>query len=58
MPEQDLVYARTGIGCHRSQKNRLRGLWQPRKEDMKVGVPIHPTETPGGLQVESQVLVV
>ena len=24
---RDLLYARTGIGCHRSYRNRPRGLW-------------------------------
>jgi len=58
MSKHDLLYARTGIGYHRSQWNRPKGLWHTRREDRGVGVPVHPTETPGGLQVESQVLAV
>jgi len=29
---QDLLYARTVIGCHRSHRNRPRGLWHTRQE--------------------------
>jgi len=28
---RDLLYARTGIGCHRSHRNRPRGLWHNRQ---------------------------
>ena len=55
---QDLLYTRTGIGCHRSNRNRSRDLWHIEKVIRGVGVPVHPTETHGVLQVESQVLVV
>jgi len=27
---RDLLYARTGIGCHRSHRNRPKGLWHNR----------------------------
>jgi len=28
---RDLLYVRTGIGCHRSHRNRPRGLWHNRQ---------------------------
>ena len=28
---QDLLYARIGIGCHRSHRNRLRSFWHTRQ---------------------------
>ena len=28
---RDLLYARTGIGCHRSHRNRPRDLWYNRQ---------------------------
>ena len=50
---RDLLYARKGIGCHRSYRNRPRGLWHT-PAGRGVGVPVHPTKRPGGLHVESQ----
>jgi len=58
MPEHDVLYTRIGLQCHRSQRNRPRGLWHTRQEVRGVGVPVHPTETPDGLLIESQVIVV
>jgi len=55
---RDLLCAWTGIGCHRSHKNKRRGLWHIQQEIRGGGVPVHPTKTPGGLQVESQVLLI
>ena len=48
---RDLLYARTGIRCHRFH----RLMAQPAGRG--VGVPVDFTETPGGLQIESQELV-
>jgi len=55
---RDLLYARTGIGCCRSHRNKPRSLWHTRQEIRNRGVSTPPTETPGDLQVESQVLIV
>ena len=62
---QDLLYARTSLiilpkrnRVYYSQRNRPRGLWRTLQKVRRVGVPVYPTEIPGGLQVESQVLVV
>jgi len=52
MHKHDLLYAWTGIECHRSQRNKLRGLRHTRQEDRGVGVPVQPMETLGGLQVD------
>ena len=54
----DLLYARTGIGCHRSPKEYTHEITTHQAGGRGVGVPVHPTETPGGLQVKSQELVV
>ena len=43
-------YARTGIRCHRSHRNRP--MVQPAGRGL--GVSVHLTETPGSLQVESK----
>ena len=39
-------------------KGRGPGAYGTPTADQGSRVPVHPTETPGGLQVESQVLVV
>jgi len=49
---RDLLYAQTWIECHRSQ-----GL-MAHPTGRGVGVPAHPTETLGGLQVESKYVAV
>ena len=53
-----LNIARTGIEYHRSPKKYTQGITPHPTGGRGVGVPVHPTETPGGLQVESQELVV
>jgi len=55
---RDLLYARIGIECHRSHRNRPRGLWHIRQEIRGVGMPVHSRKIPGGLQVEFQIWVV
>jgi len=49
---RDLLYARTGIGCHRSHRNRPRDLWHNRQAG-EWGAN-QPTEIPSSLQVESK----
>jgi len=55
---QDLLYAQIGIGCHHFHRNRPGAYDTPDRRSGGVGVPVHPTEIPGGLHVESSVLVV
>ena len=53
---QDLLYARTVIGCHRSHRNGPGAYGTPGRRSGGVGVSVNPTKTFDDLQAESQVL--